>query len=134
MSAQADADISGLVERWVAGINAMDVDAVIAEHTEDIVMFDVPPPFRGVRGIAAYRDSWPPFFEFIASGAVFDLEELTVVAGDTAAFAYALVRCGRPDQDLARQPDQRLRISLGLRNVDGHWLIAHEHHSFPSVD
>jgi ketosteroid isomerase-like protein len=36
---------------------------VLADHADDIVMFDVPPPQDGVRGIAAYRDTWPGFFE-----------------------------------------------------------------------
>ena len=29
-------------------------------------MFDVPPPEDGVRGQEAYRDTWPPFFEWHA--------------------------------------------------------------------
>jgi hypothetical protein len=28
----------------------------------------VPPPYEGVRGIDAYRDTWPPFFEWQAKG------------------------------------------------------------------
>jgi len=31
-------------------------------------------------------------------------------------------------------PDNRLRVTVGLRKVDGSWVIAHEHHSFPMVD
>jgi ketosteroid isomerase-like protein/transcriptional regulator with XRE-family HTH domain len=44
-----------------------------------------------------------------------------------------LLRCGTPD-DLARRPDHRLRITLGLRKEAGRWLIAHEHHSFPLAE
>ncbi|MGP4055146.1 nuclear transport factor 2 family protein [Mycobacterium sp. 4D054] len=78
----------------------------------------------------AYRDSWPPFFEFLAGGAVFELVDLDVVAGHDVGFAYALLRCGRPEQ-LEAKPGERLRVTMGLRKVDGRWLIAHEHHSFP---
>lgn len=123
-------DIRGLIERWVAAIQARDLEGVLAAHTDDIVMFDVPKPYDGVRGMAAYRDSWPPFFDWISGGAVFELVELEVTAGDTVAFAYALLRCGAPE-DLAANPDVRLRITMGLRRVDGRWLVAHEHHSFP---
>ncbi|MDG4663049.1 SgcJ/EcaC family oxidoreductase [Mycobacterium sp. 236(2023)] len=122
--------IRTVVERWIGAIQARDLDGVVAAHTDDIVMFDVPPPQNGVRGRAEYRDCWPPFFEFIASGAVFELVELDVTAGADVAFARALLRCGTADE-FAENPDRRLRITVGLRKVDSEWLIAHEHHSFP---
>ena len=66
-------------------------------------MFDVSPPNQGVRGIDDYRATWPPFFEWQASGAVFEIESLDVTAGTEVAFAYALLRCGTA-ADLARDP------------------------------
>ncbi len=83
--------------------------------------------------MAAYRASWPPFLEWISSGATFALLELDVTAGDIVALARGLLRCGRAEE-LAANPDNRLRLSMGLRKVDGPWLIAHEHHSFPLAD
>ena len=93
-------------------------------------MFDVPPPDNGVRGIAAYRSTWPPFFEWQAKGASFELVELDVVAGSDVAFAYALLRCGMPEE-FEKDPDNRLRLTLGLRKDDESWVVVHEHHSFP---
>jgi ketosteroid isomerase-like protein len=52
-----------LIEEWAEAVHKGDTDGVLANHSEDIVMFDVPPPADGVRGIAAYRETWPPFFE-----------------------------------------------------------------------
>jgi ketosteroid isomerase-like protein len=128
-----EADIRTLIADWVDGIRACDLDAVIAAHSEDIVMFDVPPPYDGIRGMPAYRDSWPPFFEFIRSGATFELVELDVVAGDDIAFAYGLLRCGG-EKEFAQNPDNRLRLTMGLRKIDTKWTITHEHHSFPDAD
>jgi ketosteroid isomerase-like protein len=93
------------------------------------VMFDVPPPEQGIRGIEAYRDSWPGFFEWQASGAVFEIESLEVTAGADVAFAFALLRCGTP-ADFERNPEQRLRLTVGLSRVRDRWLVTHEHHSF----
>lgn len=129
----AENDIRALVTRWVDGIRACDLDAVTAAHSDDIVMFDVPPPYEGIRGMAAYRQSWPPFFDFIRSGATFELFELNVEAGEDVAFAYALLRCGG-EKEFAENPDTRLRLSMGLRRVDGRWIVVHEHHSFPVTD
>jgi uncharacterized protein (TIGR02246 family) len=121
--------IRTLVERWAAAVHGGDIEGVVADHAEDIVMFDVPPPHDGVRGIDAYRDVWPPFFEWQAKGASFEVVSLEVTAGVDVAYAYALLRCGMPDE-LAERPDARLRLSLGLRKRDGRWSVAHEHHSF----
>jgi ketosteroid isomerase-like protein len=85
-----------------------------------------------VRGIEAYRDTWLPFFEWQASGAVFQIESLEVIAGADVAFAFALLRCGTP-ADLARDPDRRLRLTVGLRKASDRWIVVHEHHSFPDT-
>jgi uncharacterized protein (TIGR02246 family) len=124
------AQIRDLVERWVAAVHVGDLAVVLADHADDIVMFDVPPPDDGIRGIDAYRDAWPPFFEWQRQGASFEIVSLDVTAGADVAFAYALLRCGTPEQ-LAAEPGTRLRLTIGLRKVDGRWVVTHEHHSFP---
>lgn len=124
-----EAQIRTLIERWARAAHDGDLDTVLADHTDDIVMFDVPPPQEGARGPDAYAATWPQFFEWQAGGATFDLLELDVTAGEDVAFAWALLRCGTPAENAAR-PDRRLRLTIGLRRHDDRWLIAHEHHSF----
>ena len=105
---------------------------MLADHSGDIQMFDVPPP-NEVRGIEAYRKTWPPFFEWLKQGAVFEIVSLDVTAGDDVAFATALLRCGT-EEELRKDPDNRLRLTIGLRKEDGRWVVSHEHHSFPARD
>jgi uncharacterized protein (TIGR02246 family) len=121
--------IRTLIERWAAAVHTGDLDVVLADHAPGIVMFDVPPPQQGVRGIDAYRASWPGFFEWQASGAVFEIDSLEVTAGADVGFAFGLLRCGMP-ADFVRDPAHRLRLTIGLRKVDGRWVVTHEHHSF----
>ena len=98
------------------------MDGVLAHHTDDVVLFDVPPPAQR-KGMADYKDSWELFFAYSPGGeGAFDLLDLQIAASDTVAFGHALVRIF----------DNRVRLSLGLRKIDGDWLIAHEHHSYPS--
>ncbi|HSK95111.1 MAG TPA: nuclear transport factor 2 family protein [Euzebyales bacterium] len=125
--------IRTLIVRWANAVHAGDLTGVLTDHAEDIVMFDVPPPYEGVRGLDAYRATWPPFFEWQARGASFEIETLDVTAGDDVAFAYALLRCGTPEE-FADNPDNRLRLTLGLRKEGDHWIVTHEHHSFPLTD
>jgi uncharacterized protein (TIGR02246 family) len=124
--------IRDLVERWADAVHRGDLAGVLVDHGDDIVMFDVPPPYDGVRGIEAYRETWPPFFEWQAQGALFEIVELDVTAGRDVAYAQALLRCGMP-HELAENPANRLRLSLGLRKERGRWVVAHEHHSFPDT-
>jgi uncharacterized protein (TIGR02246 family) len=125
--------IRTLIQRWAEAVHHGDLNGVLADHTEDIVVFDVPPPHQGVRGLDAYRETWPPFFRWQAHGASFEIESLEVTAGDDVAFAYALLRCGT-EPYFADNPDNRLRLTLGLRKQSGRWVVAHEHHSFPLTD
>lgn len=124
-----ETEIRALVDAWAMAVHAIDMEGVLAAHTDDIVMFDVPPP-NEVRGKAAYRETWPPFFEHQRRGAVFEIVSLDVTAGSDVAFAHALLRCGT-FQELAKDPDNRLRLTIGLRKLNDRWAIAHEHHSFP---
>jgi uncharacterized protein (TIGR02246 family) len=129
MTNNQEQEIRTLIERWAEAVHTGDLDGVLADHAEDIVMFDVPPPHDGVRGIDAYRETWPPFFEWQARGASFEIVSLEVTAGADVAYAHALLRCGT-QQELADNPESRLRLTLGLRREDGRWVVAHEHHSF----
>ena len=125
----ADAEIRSLVDRWARAVHDGDLAGVLVDHSDDIVMFDVPPPEDGARGLDAYRATWPPFFEWQRSGGCFELVEVDVTAGDDVAFVWALLRCGT-EAGLADEPDRRLRLTLGLRREGGRWAVAHEHHSF----
>jgi len=127
--ANDEEQIRTLIERWAEAVHTGDMDGVLADHANDIVMFDVPPPHDGVRGIDAYRNTWPEFFGWQRRGATFELVSLSVTTGSDVAFAHALLRCGT-HQEFQVKPDKRLRLTLGLRKDDGRWTVAHEHHSF----
>jgi ketosteroid isomerase-like protein len=104
-----ETQIRSLIGRWADAVHAGDLETVVADHADDIVMFDVPPPEEGLRGIDAYRDVWPPFFEWQRGGASFEIVELDVTAGEDVAYAWALLRCGTPDE-LEADPANRLRL------------------------
>jgi uncharacterized protein (TIGR02246 family) len=129
----SESEIRALIEKWATAVHARDLDAVLADHSEDIQMFDVPPP-NEVRGIDAYRNTWPPFFEWQKQGAAsFEIVSLDITAGDDVAFATALLRCGT-EEELRDDPDNRLRLTIGLRKEGGRWVVSHEHHSYPARD
>jgi uncharacterized protein (TIGR02246 family) len=126
-----EAEIRGLIERWAQAVREQDIDRVLAGHAEDMVMFDVPPPVS-VKGLDAYRATWPPFFKWQREGeGTFDIASLDITAGEDVAFATAVLRCGSKEE-LKKDNTPRLRLTVGLRKEHSGWQIAHEHHSFPS--
>ena len=127
---RARAEIYDLIENWAKSVRNLDVDGAVASHAKDMLMFDVPLPVQ-IRGIDGYRQSWPPFFDWLKTGGTFEIVWLDVTAGEDVAYATALLRCGRTDE-LAAYPEPSLRLTVGLRREAGRWIIAHEHHSFPS--
>jgi uncharacterized protein (TIGR02246 family) len=129
MSATDEDLITDLINEWGKAVQARDLDGAIARHTDDMLMYDV--PALELRGIDEYRDSWPGFFEALGDNGIWDIGEIEVRAGDTVAFATAIVHCvatgpGGEHQDL------QVRLTVGLKKVDGQWTVAHEHHSLVS--
>lgn len=53
--------IRTLVENWAEAARSKVMEGVLAHHTDDIVMFDVPMPLQS-RGIDEYRKTWELFF------------------------------------------------------------------------
>jgi len=60
-SSQDEAAIRDVVESWAAAVRRRDFEGILQNHSSDIVMFDVPPPFQS-KGIEAYKKTWDLFF------------------------------------------------------------------------
>ena len=130
----AETAIRALIDAWADAVRRHDLPAILAHHAEDIVMFDVPPPLRS-RGMAEYKQTWDLFFAYHQPGQAFDVEELQIFAGDTVAFAVAIMRCGSATVGDPPVPGGfPFRLTIGFRRADGAWHIQHEHHSVPATD
>ena len=124
------AEIRELIAEWSAAVRRKDYDGVLRNHSRNVLMFDVPPPFQS-EGIDAYRKTWELFFGWMASAPKFELSDVRITAGQEVAFVTAHGKCFGPNgrggcEELA------FRLTLGLRKSDGRWLIEHEHHSVPA--
>jgi uncharacterized protein (TIGR02246 family) len=129
MSNENETLIRQLVEDWAKAVRDRDIDAIIAHHADDIVMFDVPYPFQSV-GIDAYRETWDLFFKYTEPG-VFDIQQLEIVADENVAFCITIMKCS----DKSNSTDfvtLDFRLTIGLKKINNEWTIVHEHHSIPS--
>jgi uncharacterized protein (TIGR02246 family) len=126
-----EAAVRDVIESWTAAVRRRDIEGILQNHSPDIVMFDVPPPFQS-RGIEAYRETWDLFFSWSSDPIPFDITDMSVTAGNDVAFVVATMRCAEPGIDKPKGLD--FRLTVGLRKIEGRWTITHEHHSVPAVD
>jgi ketosteroid isomerase-like protein len=131
-SAEDEAAIRGLIESWVGAVRRRDIEAILKNHSPDLVMFDVPPPFE-IHGLEAYRKSWDLFYSWSDEPIPFDIHTLNISAGADVAFAVATMGCAEPAADGRAKPLD-FRLTIGLRKIDGYWIVTHEHHSVPAID
>lgn len=119
-----EAEVRMLIESWTKAVSSGDRAGILAHHSEQLLMFDFP----GIeRGMQAYDRTWDFFYAKPKGPISFTPTELSVTAGADVAFAACLIHC---DGTSAGPLD--LRLTVGLRRIDGEWTIMHEHHSVPT--
>ncbi len=121
--------IREVLENWARATREGRHDEVLANHLDDLVIFDVLPPLR-YESAAAYRESWDNWQPDAQGGMLFELEDLSISAGDDVAFAFGLLQCGGtlPGGKTLRDT---VRVTFGLRKQGGRWKVAHQHVSKP---
>jgi ketosteroid isomerase-like protein len=87
-----EAAIRDLVKNCAKAVRTRNLDGVLANHSPDILMFDVPPPIQS-KGIEAYKKTWDLFFSWFQDSGLFDIGEMNITAGSDVAFVTALMRC-----------------------------------------
>jgi uncharacterized protein (TIGR02246 family) len=125
------AEIRALIDRWAQAVRDENRPAIRADHDDNILMFDVPPPFLS-QGLDAYMATWETFFAHVKKPVVFDFTDVKVTTGNDVAFATAVGHCFNIDPTGKREPLD-FRLTMGLRKINGRWRILHEHHSLPAV-
>src|SRR5262249_24213372 len=84
--------IRGIVENWARAVRTKNIDGILAHHSPDVLMFDVPPPLQS-KGIEAYKKTWDLFFSWSRDPVVFDFTTMNITSGSDVAFVTALMRC-----------------------------------------
>jgi ketosteroid isomerase-like protein len=118
--------VRAVIENWARAVESGNRKGILANHADDLLMFDFPDV---VRGIKAYDKTWDFFFDKPKGAINYTLRDLVVTAGDQVAFATCLVHC---DGTSAGALD--FRLTTGLKKEAGGWTIVHEHHSVPTIE
>lgn len=128
----AEKEIRSLLARWEKAFCAKDADAVMSVYAagDVVVAFDIVPPLSKI-GSQAYRQNYEEFFGMFSGPLRVELRDVRIVAGDDVAFLHCFDRMSGTLQG-GEDFDLWLRVTSGLRRIDGEWRIIHDHVSVPT--
>jgi ketosteroid isomerase-like protein len=123
-------EIQEVIERKAALLETGDAKAILSYYAPSFVEYSLAPPLRqpGDGRDPAPLEAWMANFEAPPRREVTRLEITT--DGDVA-FATSIDRLSAVPRGSAEGFTLWFRVTLGLRRVDGRWLITHEHESVP---
>lgn len=124
-----NAEIRNIIDNWVLSVQERNIEGILANHSDNIVLFDVPPPFESV-GIEAYKKTWEQSFFNGTEKGVYEILELTIEAGNDVAFCFGTLKCSWNNK--GNFEELKFRLTVGLKRTNDGWSIKHEHHSIPS--
>ncbi|WP_052314527.1 YybH family protein [Nocardia thailandica] len=124
-----DSPLRRRIATVIDGLRAKDLDAVRQVYTADVVSFDAEPPLQHV-GIAAKLDNWARVFDFFET-VDYEVRDLTFTVGEDVAFGHAFARLRGTLRDGTQAAGMWVRVTYGMRKIEGTWLIAHDQVSVP---
>jgi ketosteroid isomerase-like protein len=129
--AQDIADIKEVEDRFMTAFNAKDVNAImeLCVPDESLVVFDVTPP-RQRTGALAYRNDWEEAFSRFEGPLQAEVSDEEVTAGGDVAYVFSIHHVIGTMKG-GKKVDYTVRVTDGLKKINGKWLIAHTHISFP---
>lgn len=133
MKAKDVADIKALEDKFTAAVKAKDVNATMAVYVPDdsLLVFDATLP-RQYKGAAAYRKDWEEIYGLFPEAVEFDISDLDITAGGgDIAYSHSIQHMSGTTKD-KKKFEIVVRVTDAYKKVNGQWLIAHEHVSFPS--
>ncbi|XVV12933.1 nuclear transport factor 2 family protein [Actinoplanes sp. CA-131856] len=123
-------EIREVIERRAALLQAGDVKAMLAYSAPEVVEFSLAPPLstRVDTTDPTPTERWLATFEAPPRREVTQLE---ITADGDVAFATSIDSMTATPKGSTEPFTLWYRVTLGLRRVDGRWLVTHEHESVP---
>jgi ketosteroid isomerase-like protein len=127
--ANVEAQIRDRIDNWAKAVRAKDVNGVMSHYASDILTFDLAPPLE-YKGANAYRKNWEAWFPTFRGPIGYEIRDLRITASDDIAFCHSLNRISGTRTN-GEETDVWVRATVGLRKINGKWMVTHEHISVP---
>ena len=124
----SEEDVQKFLKSYFDSMTALDVEAIAAHYSPDIIAYDAIEKLEFV-GRNAYKAHWKACLD-MCKAMTFQPHDLKVHVEGDLAVAHALVRCVATGVD-GTEHTGWMRATMAARRKDGAWQIVHEHHSAP---
>lgn len=128
-NANSEADIRQTIEARANAARKGDVDAIMANVSSDAMVFDVVDPLRQW-GKLLSRERATAWVGSYDGPIGLEVRDLQISVDGEVAFSHALSHVTGTLKTTAKV-DMWFRTPLGLRRIEGRWLIVHDHGSVP---
>lgn len=117
------------VASFVAAMRAGDVAALVARYAPGAVSFTLAPPL--VSGDVQDPEWLAGWFGTFEGPVDYEVRDLDVTVDGDVGFWHGVNRLSAMPRGRSERFDLWFRMTVGLRRVDGVWLVVHEHQSVP---
>jgi ketosteroid isomerase-like protein len=130
--AVAEVLIRQRVEALMKALRAKDIDGITSLYAPNLVSFDIAPPLRSV-GADNKRRAWQEAFAAFTGPISYEVRDLNVTTHGDLAFVHSLNHVsGRLAS--GHITDLWLRWTACFRQIDGVWLVVHNHVSVADLE
>jgi ketosteroid isomerase-like protein len=123
-----EAEIRQFIADQQRAICTKDVNQIMARYANEIVIFDVKPPFQ-TNGREAVRQLWEDCLPYFPASFGMETRDLTITVNDNLAIAHWLFHFTGDQDHPATQ--MWMRATAVCQKKQGNWQILHEHISVP---
>ena len=123
-----EAQIRQLISDQQRAICTKDVDQIMSHYANEVILFDVKPPFQ-TKGKDAVRQIWEDCLPYFPASFEMETRDLTIAVNDNLATAHWLFHFKGEQDHPAMQ--MWMRATAVYQKDQGDWQILHEHISVP---
>ncbi|MGL5063133.1 MAG: YybH family protein, partial [Microcoleus sp.] len=124
-----EAQIRQIIADTANAICAKDLDRIMANYAQDVIIFDVKPPFQ-IKGADAFRRMWEECLPCFPDSFGIEMQDLRLTVSGDLAIAHWLFHFTGMEKDCPGA-QMWMRITSGCQRKQGKWQIVHEHCSVP---
>ncbi|GAB4443105.1 MAG: DUF4440 domain-containing protein [Cyanobacteria bacterium J069] len=125
---QNEAQIRQLVHDQQRAICAKDLEQIMSRYADEVIIFDVKPPFQ-TKGKDAVRQLWKDCLPYFPDAFEMETQDLTIFVNDNLAAAHWLFHLQGAQDHPATQ--MWMRATAVCQKHQDEWQILHEHISVP---
>lgn len=124
-----EARIREAIDNRAKALRVKDIKGVMSHYAADLLTFDLAPPLEYV-GSDSLRKNLEDWFPTFRGPIGYGISDLHIDVSQDLALCRSLNRI-TGTRTGGEKTDVWVRATVGLRKIDGKWLIAHEHVSVP---